>query len=505
MILLQLAGRHVVVLAVLAGYALSPLTLPGVTFMTTGIAFGIAQLLGLAALLVVIRFSHSGRIWDGLLAGVLIALATLASEQFIGYAPLAALVALGFCYRGSARERLASGLRSWPGWLAMAAPVLGVVIAALIGSDTTGAGGLKLADVWPLLRTEWLRAVGPALIGGPFRWFADAHTYVAFYAPGDATVLLGQLAFVLLLILGWYYTGWRSLVAWSLPIVAGLIGIILVAAARYGEAGLLIPITPRYSYVIAAPLAMAVCLSLSSTDGSARRLDLRLPGLARRPGLGTATVGIVLVVAMCVSSVRYIHFWGRNPARNFAATLVASARAGGPTVNIYDTSLPPDLVSAVEPNHHVSDLLSLLDVPASYDQAGSAPLVVTRDGRLAKSVFVPVAHAAAPPAPQCGVPINGTGTFDIPLSKQVNPGEWFLHLDLYQQQPSEVNVRVVSGKSTLLSPVGGSRQSLATLAAINLRLPPSAPSRVQLSSTGAPLHVCLVNVLIGAPFEATGR
>src|SRR6185503_13583838 len=118
-------------------------------------------------------------------------------------------------------------------------------------------------------------------------WFADDHTYVAFYAPGDATILLGQLAFVLLLFLGWYYTGWRTLLAWSLPIVAGLIGIILVAAARYGEAGLLIPITPRYSYVIAAPLAMAVCLSLSLIDGSPRRLDLRLPRLARRPALVT--------------------------------------------------------------------------------------------------------------------------------------------------------------------------------------------------------------------------
>src|SRR6185437_13578379 len=163
MILLQLAGRHAVVLAVLAGYSLSSLTVPGVTFMTTGLAFGIAQLLCLAALLVVIRFSHSGRTWDGLLAGLLIALATLASEQFVVYAPLAALVALGFCYRGSVRDRLASALRNWLGWLAMAVPVLGVAVAALVGSDTRGAGGLRLGDVWPLLRTEWLRAIGPAL------------------------------------------------------------------------------------------------------------------------------------------------------------------------------------------------------------------------------------------------------------------------------------------------------------------------------------------------------
>lgn len=504
-LLYLLIGRSAIIPVVLAGFSLSSLTLPGLTFMTTGLAFGIAQLFGVASLLVLLRFVRTGRLADGLLVGALIALATLASEQFIVYALLAALLASGFCYAGTARNRLKQALRHWLGWLAMALPVAGAVVAALLGADTRGAGGLRAADIWPLLRSEWLRSFGPSLIGGPFRWFADDHTYVAFYAPGDATILLGQLAFVLLVLLGWYFTGRQSLMAWSLPIVAGLVGILLVAAARYGEAGLLIPVTPRYSYVIAVPLAMAIGLSLGAPSGSARTLDLRLPRSLGNPVVRTTTIGVAVIVAMCVSSVRYTHFWSHNPGRSYAATLLASARAGGPTVSVYDTALPPDLVSAVEPNHHVSDLFRLLKVSASFDQSGSAPLVVTREGRLVKAAFVSVAHAAAAPVPRCGTPINGTGTFDIPLSKPVNGGEWFLHLDLYQQRPSELRIHVVSQNAVVLSPAGGSLVKLGPLASINLRLPPSAPVTVQVSSTGPAVHLCLVNVLIGAPFPASAK
>lgn len=503
-ILLQLAGRHVVVLAVLAGYSLSSLTLPGVTFMTTGVAFGIAQLLCLAALLVVIRFSHSGRFRDGLLAGALIALATLASEQFIVYGPLAALVALGFCYRGSAAERLSCALRSWPGWLAMAAPVLAAAVLALLGADTKGAGGLHAGDLWPLLKTEWLRAIGPTLIGGPFRWFGDRNTYAAFYAPTDATVLLGQLAVVVLIFLGWYFTGWRALLAWALPVLAAVGGIVLVAAARYGVAGQLIPITPRYSFVVAAPLAMAVCLSLVSPTASPRRLELAIPARLVQAVPPAALLGLALVVGMCLSSVRYTQFWSRNPGRTFAQTLVASVRAAGPKVNLYDTPLPAGMVSSVEPNHHLSDLLRLLDVRATFDQPTSSPLVATADGRLVKAAFLPAAIAAGKPIPGCGTHLKGAGPFEIALNKPARTNEWFLHLEFYQKAASTVSVKVLDRFGHARTPTTGALVGLPKLAAVNLRLPSMAPAKVVISTVGTPIDICLAKVQVGGPFAAAG-
>lgn len=503
-LLTLLTGRSLIVPVVLAGYALSSLTLPGVTFMTTGLAFGLAQLLCLASMLVLIRFARTGRAWDGLLVGVLIALATLASEQFVVYAALDALLALGFCYQGTARQRLAEGVRHWRGWLAMALPVLAAVAGALAGADTKGAGGLGPRDVWPLLRTEWLRAIGPALIGGPFRWFGDTHTYAPFYAPADVTVLLGQLAFVLLVLLGWYFTGRRTLLAWSLPVTAGLIGILLVAAARFGESGLLIPITPRYSFVVAAPLAMAICLSLAAPDGAGRRLELPIPRRLSEALPASLLLGLVLVTAMCVSSVGYTHFWARNPGRTYAATLAASVRAAGPTVNLYDTPLPAALVSSVEPNHHVSDLLNLLDVPARFDQPSSAPLLVTADGRLVKATFLAAGSAAGPLIPGCGTHIKGIGPFLISLAKPVRPNEWFLRLELYQQAPSTVTVQVLDGTGRARPPSAGGRVQLPRLAAVNLRLPAMAPAKIRIGSTGSPVDICLAKVLVGAPFPAAG-
>ncbi|MEO6701470.1 MAG: hypothetical protein ABI140_00315 [Jatrophihabitantaceae bacterium] len=504
-LLYLLIGRSSTIPVVLAGYAMSSLTLPGVTFMTTGIAFGIAQALGLSALLALVRFARTGRVGDGTLVGLLVALATLASEQFIVYALLAALLAVGFCYTGTVKNRLRAALDSWLGWLAMAIPVLAVVVAALIGSDTKGAGGLRVGDIWPLLRTEWLRAFGPALVGGPFRWFGDDHTYAAFYAPADATVLLGQLAFALLVFLGWYLTGWRALIAWSLPILTGLVGILLVASARYGESGLLIPITPRYSFVIAAPLAIAVSLSLGSPGGTGRRLELRVPRRLAGAIPAAVLVGGALVIAMCISSVSYAHFWVRNPGRSYATTLAASVRAAGPSANLFDTPLPAGLVSSVEPNHHVSDLLRLLDVPAKFDQPNSAPMVVTPDGRLVKAAFLAATGAAGTQTPGCGMHLTGTGPFLIALAKPARPNEWFLRLELYQRAASTVNVQVQDRSGRWQSPTSGSTVQLPRLAVVNLRLPAMAPSKLKLTSTGPALDMCLVKALIGGPFAATGR
>ncbi len=501
-LLTRLAGRSLVIPVVLAGYALSSLTLPGTAFMTTGVAFGIGQLLGLLALLLTPAFARTGSPRLGFGLGALIAVATLASEQFVVYAVLLALLALGFCYPGSPRERLRVGVRQWPGWVAAAIPVLAVVVAGVLESDTKGAGGFGAGDVWPLLRTEWLRAVGPALIGGPFRWFGDANTYAAFYAPSDTTVLIGQVAFVLLVFLGWSTTGRRTIAAWSLPIATIVIGVGLVAAARYGQSGQLIPITPRYSFVVAAPLAMALCLSLTPQPGRARQLDLRVPTRLRGPIPTAITLALALTVAGCVTSVRYTHFWSRNPGRDYAATLSASVRAAGPNVNVYDTALPPGLVSIVEPNHHVSDLLRLLDVPAHFDPTGANPMVVTADGRLVKAAFFPAAIAGGTYLKNCGTLLKGHGPFTIPLSRAVIDNEYFLHLQLYQSVASTVRIQLRDRNGALRDPVGAGRLTLGTLATVNLRFPVMTPQAIVITPSGPAMNTCLVTTQVGAPIGA---
>ncbi|MDQ1733625.1 MAG: hypothetical protein QOK10_3784 [Pseudonocardiales bacterium] len=515
LLLVRMIGRQPIIPLVLALYCFSSLTLPGLTFMTTGLGFGIGQLLSVLAMLMLLRFARTGRVRDGLGVGVLIALATLSSDLYIIYAAVLAVMTMGLLYQGTLRQRLHRVLSHWKGWLAMALPIGAVAATALLSADTTGAGGMRLGDGWALLRSEWLRAVGPALIGGPWTWFGDTDTYSAFYAPNDATILLGQLAFVSLLILGWHQTGPRSLLAWCLPLITVLGAMLLVGAARYGQSQLLIAITPRYSFVVALPLAMAICLSLAAPDRAEMptapdaaelppRAVSRLGGSRREAIVVLGVVGAVLIAA-CVSSVRYTRFWAHNPGRSYAATLASGVRAAGPRVNLYDTPVPPALISSVEPHHHVSDLLRLLGVPAQFDQPESEPLVATSDGRLVKAGFIVAASAADKPVPNCGTHLKGAGPFTIALSRPVREGEWFLRLELYEQAPSTIDVHIVDRDGSILAPTNGPTLTLPRLAALNVRLPAMEPASVVVATRSTSIDVCLVRVLIGGPLPAPER
>jgi hypothetical protein len=291
-----------------------------------------------------------------------------------------------------------------------------------------------------------------------------------------------------------------------LPLIAVLGAMLLVGAARYGQSGLLIPITPRYSFVVALPLAIAICLSLAAPDTEElpARTVSRLAGSTREVIVVLGLVSAVLIAA-CVSSVRYTRYWANNPGRSYVATLAASVRAAGPRLNLYDTPVPPTLISSVEPNHHVSDLLRLLGVPAQFDRPESEPLLATSDGRLVKAGFVVAASAAGKPIRNCGTHLKGAGPFTIALSRPVRPGEWFLRMELYQQAQSTVDVHIIDRSGSILPPTNGPTLTLPRLAAVNVRLPAMEPASVMVATHSGSIDVCLVRVLIGGPLPAPER
>jgi hypothetical protein len=254
------------------------------------------------------------------------------------------------------------------------------------------------------------------------------------------------------------------------------------------------------------PLAIAICLSLAAPDAEElpARTVPRLAGSSREVIVVLGLVSAVLIAA-CLSSVRYTRYWANNPGRSYVAALVASVRAAGPRVNLYDTPVPPTLISSVEPNHHVSDLLRLLGVPAQFDQPGSEPLLATSDGRLVKAGFVLAASAAGQPVRNCGTHLKGAGPFTIALSRPVRAGEWFLRMELYQQAQSTIDVHIIDRDGSILAPANGPMITLPRLAAVNVRLPAMEPASVAIASHSGSVDVCLVRVLIGGPFPAQER
>lgn len=490
----RVAGPSRLNLAIVALYAVSPLLLPGLAWLTSGIGLALGQVFALLAIETHLRAEQSQRPSTALMTGVLLA---LAGVNWIAIVLVLPILSLGCVYEGSPRERLHELVARWRGWAFTLAPLAVVTSVVLTLGDLT-ARRLDLGSLYRLVRDDWLRAVAPSLIGGPWRWFAPPGTYVGFFAPSDAIILLGQLAFAVLLIIGYRRTGRRALLGWSLPAAVILANMIVVGTGRYETYGRLLAITPRYSYAVAAPLAIGIAMSLSPAT---HERSIGVPERHQRAAV--AVLVVALVVSSVVSGVRFSHHWSQNPAKGYVDTLLASARAAGPHPNVYDTLLPQNVVSAVEPRHRVKDILQLGGVHATYEDPRSEPLVAAADGRLTRSVIVPASVGLGQLKVNCGTYIHGSGVWTIPLSKPVPTAEWYLRFELYQNAPSTVSVDLVDASGGVAHPVRGAEVPIgSTLAALNLRLPAFAPVSVRVHSHGPATSLCLVRTMIGAPFPA---
>jgi hypothetical protein len=497
-IITRLAGRTPINLVIVGLYAFSPLLLPGLAWLSSGLGLVLGQVFALWAIDIHLRNEQSPRALRALLAGLLLGLAVLTADEWVVAATLLPILSVGCIYTGTVPSRLRELARRWRVWLLTLVPLAAAAVWMLALGDKTGAHGLGFGDGYRLVRDEWLKAVAPSLVGGQWRWFAPSQTYLPFFAPSDATVLLGQLAFVVLLIIGLARTGLRALVGWSLPAVVILTNMVLVGTGRYETYGRLLAITPRYSFVVAAPLAIGVAVSLAPA------MTERVHSIPERPQRAIVALIIAALTASSIySGLRFSHYWAQNPSKRYVDSMLASARSAGGHVNVYDTALPANIVSGVEPRHSVSDVLLLGGVDATYEDPRSEPLVVAADGRLAKAAFVPASIGLGKLKVNCGTYVHGSGVWSIPLSNAVATASWYLRFELYQNAPSTITVDLVDAQGRVAHPVrGGTVVIGSTLAALNLRLPVFSPVSVRVHSHSARTSLCLVRTMIGGPFPA---
>jgi len=501
-ILVLVAGHHWRNMTIVVLYAFSSLLLPGLVWLSSGIGLAQAQALVMIAILWLVRFVAEGRLRFAATCGLALVMAIMTADLMAVYALVFPLLVIGYLYKGSARQRFHALIQHWLGWLIVAAPLVAYLAfyASHGYSHGSSAPGLRVA--FDLSRAEWLKVFGTALVGGPWQWFADPHTYVAFAAPPGAAVVIGQLALAVLLVIGFYNLGWRVLVAWALPVVVALGNVLIVGVGRFDTYGDLIPLTLRYSYPLAVPLAIAVALTFAESDSAQREQAGRHDRFAA-PSLAVLATCVLVLVASLVSAARFVAPWSRNPTRSYVANLARDARAVGPSVNIYDTAVRDDVVSGVEPHHYVSDLLGLANVKARFNDLHTTPLVADLNGHLVPATFVAASHGEANVRPNCGLYLAGSGSWRIPLSNAVPRAEWFVQLSLYQARPSDIDVMIEDAGLDLIAPIGGSHVQLpTTLAQVNRRLPTSSPTAIVIKSNSTEFSMCLSQTLIGGPFPA---
>lgn len=532
-LLVLLFGRRPGVLVVLGLYAVNPLIVGNLTWLTTAACLVPAEIAAVLAIDGHVRYTATGRLrWAALSGGALLAGMCFWEKTAIIGAMLPVL-SLGYLHAGRFRRRLAELARRWPGWLVTAAPPLlfvGYFLTHHYGGSARGVGAGDLAGA---VRTGWLRTATPALFGGPWHWFDAGTAYVSWSSPSTTAVVLSQLGLLALVVVGVMRLGRRSLTGWLLPVLSVTIGTVVVAIGRFFAFGDLIAVTMRYSFDFALALALGVALALIPSEAAAiaaragagepARTDAREPartdaepaaqggaGEASPAGAGPAAGRRWLLLACCLallasnvfSTWRFEQRWLQNPTRPYLDRLTANIERAGPTVNLYDTSVSSTVVPYFfGPTLHLSDLLGWGGTRVRFDQTDTAPLLVDQHGDLVAANLLPAATGVLQPKQLCQALAQGVGTWRVPLTKQLPYGEGFLHLEYFQQRPSTLNVLIETADGTLVPPATGSRVSFpVTLGAQLLRLRPSTATAVVIRSDSAATNICVGGIVIGAPF-----
>lgn len=512
-LLILLVGRRLAVLAIVGWYAFTPLLLPGSLWLSTAVDLLPSQIFVLLAIDLHVRYTRSGRLPYGLGS----AASLLAAVSFWELSGLTVLLlpilSLVFLHTGTVGQRVWAALRRWPGWLMLAAMLTCWLIAFLSGPYGGSARAPGIAADVHQLWTGWWITTAPALLGGPWHWYATGNVFFPIADPPLALKVIAQLAFGLLLLLSIWRSRLRAVAAWLMPALIFAISVVVVTAGRYRVFGDLTPRSLNYFFPLAVPLALAMALSLPvdaaqrsaasrARPATAARLQHRL---GRRPG---PAAGLLLCLAILVSStgsaISFAHRWGQNPARQYLRSLTASVRQAGPAVNLWDTRVPQSVLAAFSDHNHVSDVLRLAGVPAEFQQPESDPMLITDQGRLVPATLYPIAHGVQRPKSLCTALIQGIGTWSVPLSAKPGVNEYFLKMSYLQHVPTTLYLTAIDSDGRLVAPVGGARRQLSDqLANLYLRLPLTAPRTLLVRSQSTDANVCIGTVLLGVPVPVT--
>lgn len=486
----ELVGRRGWLPWVMALYAFSPLLVPASFVFSNALGVMVAQTAILGAMLLHVRYTRTRRLWQAVATAPLVLLGLVFADEAVILVAALPLLSLGFLQTGSLRTRLrANGVA----WAALAAAALVLLGLYQTGDYLPRTGGFTASDAWDVAHTEWTQVLGPALLGGPWVWSYHQQEWAAYADPPLALEVLGQLALLSLVVLSVRATGRRALLAWALPVVTTIGGAVLVGYVRHAYLGTFIAPILRYSYFTAPTLAIGVCLAFAGPEDTPRGL---------RRSRRTPTLAAVVLVLSVVSTVGFATRFWENPAAAYVSRLEAAARTAGTGAELYDTPVPHAVLPRLEPNHFVSDVLALTGAQVVFGGSTPEPWLANDEGALVHSTFVSVADVTSPLQRPCGTHLLGARSTTVELGPRVDPGEWYLELQLYQPHSNlfTLQVRDPDGKVLALFAGGDTARTAGTLVAVHRRMQFGVPATLTLTSADTGTNACLVHAYVGGPF-----
>ncbi|GAA3389778.1 hypothetical protein [Cryptosporangium minutisporangium] len=530
-LLAQLLGPGRPALLALGLYAFSPLLVPSLLSLSSGVNL-VPTHIGILLLLVMhIRYEATRALGYAAIGALGVLLAVCFWEKAVLSVALAPLLTLLYLSRGGIRARIRALFRSWLAWLIYALPIVAFFVVFLTGDYASSGKTPSIGDTWELFSDAWVGSLAPSLVGGPWTWFSLDVVYYSASSPGAVAIIAGQLAAVVLSALGVRRNGWWALRAWLLPATVLVGTSVLLAAGRFEYVGVILARNFHYFSELTIPLVLAAVMLLVVPDPVAvadrgrfgiwpqepdptatgrdeqPAGDAPADGSAPEPSGGGVTrpVGIGLVIAVVAYALSYgttvgsfEKRWVDNPIRDYMTTALRDLEtntAKGP-IAIYDTFVAGTVANFISTNRRTSDVFRPVErhLPDAvrWDDASGPMYMFDQGGHLLRARFVEEATSADQPGVFCAHPLRGVGSVTVRLNKRMPHPDSYLRLDYLSQTPTTVTVRLADGARTF-APRRFAEPTLNTgkYSSLMLGTPNKAYDRVVVSTTDPDAIVCL--------------
>ncbi|WP_406056292.1 hypothetical protein [Kribbella sp. NBC_00889] len=478
LLLVRLLGSNWWVLLGTLFYALTPLSMPSFMSLSSGVNNLSAHVFGLLLLHATIDWYDGRR--RALVYGPLALLISLACWEKSGLILVTAIALALYLREQPIRVWLR---RTWPFAAALAVSIVAFGTLYLARGNPS-RGGLPSAGKLLELTGRGFEVPVSAVVGGPWTW-APTGQPLSLAGPPVAAVVLGGLVAGLLLVVAFRHDR-RALLLWASVAGYVLVTVVLVAYGRFTGFGSVFTVHYHYWSDLSIPLTLAVVLSASTV-----RIAVPAVGLA------------CLLVGVVVSDVGFAGPWGRNPAKSYFATVAADLDRIGPNVNLWDTSMPQPIGTALMSDPRLSPVLRMAGKQFRVQAAGSEPLLVDDTGHIRPAPFA--VWSRGEPATRgnsfCNLLVHGTEPLTIrltPTQNEIATAEWFIKAAYFSNRENQVSVELLDadGNVTALPaadwPAGVGSMYLGPSRRIGA-------TEVRLRSSDPATNLCVENLEIGLP------
>lgn len=437
--LVVLLGVRRLVLAPLAFYLFSPLTLPAFSWFSAALnalplQFALAWVIGDAVLLV--RTRRRRHMVSGL---IVTAIALLFFEKAVVVPFVAFAVAALALYVAGRDEPVRTVAQRGVGlWLGSAAVLTAWLISffTLIGlTDVTGS----TEQVDSLLPNAASSGVVTALLGGPWSWerWLPATPWAT---PPGAAVVLGWLALAGLVALT-LRARQRTWAVWLLAAAYVIVVQIPVALARGGPntANELMQ-SLRYLADLGVVLTAAGALLLCAKA----RPGVRLPWLPGRRLL--AVVAALFLVSSLWSTYTFARVWSQGPAKEYVST-VTSEITDWDKAPLLEQEVPWGVLNPTAyPQNLVSRVLAPVAPPGTFAESTPELRMITDSGHIVDAQVWWNRAIRPGPEPTCGYRVDSELPTRLDLDGPMLAHEWTAQLNYAASRDGHITVGFVQGE-----------------------------------------------------------